>query len=415
MLQETLNVIRSLPDLQKCIIQGSFPAPGHGSSYGIAFPLVLAAWSASKSTMRSLELEVPVEVLSDILPAGLAFDGLEHFGINLNITYRSTDAMEMLLSTMLPFISHHQSTIRSFALRTCEHLHLTPFFESLPSIPLLRNLEVEQGYVSTLQTNTTGLHDFLTKHAEQLKYLTLLFHGLGLHLVRDKLMEDWPQQPCLHVSYPSLNKLTFGLHNFPEGFGEKIQKSLDDFWTPKLQHLKLPMTLEVDQVDVIFSNIPQDVELVSLSLAVESLNPGLFDALSTRLPHLADLDIDVTSGKLTGLEETQGHSSDNHDDDSDSDSEERITIISAAEIESGQRQFVADMKPRNYAQWRLRHLTLSLATLRTAIPDESLAITKSAIALALPRLQILQFRYESDGLKDHFINLKFNLQEGESA
>jgi hypothetical protein len=131
--------------------------------------------------------------------------------------------------------------------------------------------------------------------------------------------------------------LTFGLHNFPQDFGEKIQKSLDDFWTPKLRHLKLAMKLEADQVDVVFSNIPKDVELVSLSLAVEALNPGLFDTVSTRLPHLVDLEVEVTSGKLTGSETTtQGHSSDN--DGSESESEERVTTISTPEIENGRRQ-----------------------------------------------------------------------------
>ncbi|KAJ2912287.1 hypothetical protein MD484_g8131, partial [Candolleomyces efflorescens] len=406
LLQETLNVIRAIPELQRCVIQGAFPAPGHGSSYGIAFPLVLAAWSASKSTMRALELEVPVEVLSEILPPQLAFDGLEHFGINLNITYRSTDAMEMLLSTMVPFISRHQSTIRSFALRTSEHLHLTPFFKSLPSIPLLRDLEIEQGYVSTLQTDTIGLHDFLIRHAEQLKNLTLLFDGLGLHLVRDKLMEDWPQHPCLHVSYPNLHRLSFGLHNFPQDFGEKIQQSLDDFWTPKLRHFKLAVNLEADQVDIVLSKIPKDVELASLSLAVETLEPELFDTLSTRLPHLVDLEVEVTSGKLVGLE-TAAHEppTDDHDSDSESGSEERVTTT--AEDEGRRRQFVTNMEQRNYANWPLRHLTVSLSSLPVTEDPLDMVITKRAIASALPNLQILQFRYKSILLKDHVYDFQF--------
>ena len=159
----------------------------------------------------------------------------------------------------------------------------------------LASFETVQGYVSSLQTDTSGLHEFLRRHTETLRSLSLSFYALGLNLVLDPLMEDWDKQPCFHVTYPDLARLAFSLHDFPEGFGAKIQRSLESFWSPTLRHLDCPMVLNLEDAQSIFST---ERSLQSLSIQTKVIGPDLFDVLSAKIPLLNRLEIQLVHDEL---------------------------------------------------------------------------------------------------------------------
>ncbi|KAF5331929.1 hypothetical protein D9611_008934 [Ephemerocybe angulata] len=307
LLQRTLDVIRALPNIQSCVVhdrrveRGKY-IPASDALCRTAIPFVVGAWFSrtSSNSLRSLALDVSAEAVGDLLHTAqdVHFASLEEVNIDFRMVYRSTDAMEPLLGAVVPFVNRHCGTLRRFHFRTREHLPLCRMFRGLKPMLNLKELEVSQGYVSTLQTETVGLQEFLKAHAETLMTLCLEFVALGSNLVLDPAMEEWDLQPCLHVSYTKLRTFRFGLHGFPEDFSEKVRLSLQDIWSPSLRRLVLDVIdppLKAADVDGIFSTVPadQDVQLASLSLVVDDITPGLLEALDNRFSFLQNVDVEI--------------------------------------------------------------------------------------------------------------------------
>jgi len=267
-----------------------------------AIPLALAAWSVSSSTLHHLDLRVSVENLPDIIPPTLVFPHLSHLTVELRIVYRSSDAMAHILGTLLPFLNRSSPTLTSFALLTREHLPLKELYTKLSVMPKLRSFVAMQGYVSTLQTDTSGLHDFLSRHSDALHSLSLSFYSLGSGIILDPEMEGWTEQEFLRVSLPNLTSLTLGLYDFPAHFGEKIRKSLQGLSIPELRHLYLPMPLPLLELEEIFQD-GMDIQVLTLNCT--SIEAALFDLVASKLPRLLHLDLRYAAGRDNHAQQSQ--------------------------------------------------------------------------------------------------------------
>jgi hypothetical protein len=298
LLQKSLDTLLSLPNIHRCTITDRDRDENEFTLPTTAIPFVSAAWRASSTTLQYLHLDILAEMLEDVLSPDLTFESLKRLEVDLSILYRSTDTMGIISSTLVPFINRHHNLLQTFAFRTKEHLPLKQMFAQLELMPHLRSLTVSHGYVSTRQTDTSGLRDFLAKHAEALRTLSLSFHALGTNLVLDPSMTDWSEQPFLRVPYEALSKLSFQFFDFPEGFEDQLPQILDGFWNKSVKSLQLRMNspdhnLKTEDIRKVFGKVPEEVKLEALSLRVNRLNLDFFDTLSDLLPHLIELELEI--------------------------------------------------------------------------------------------------------------------------
>ena len=166
-------------------------------------------------------------------------------------------------------------------------------------MPRLASLSLTQGYVSTLQTDTSGLHRFLTVHADTLTSLKLVFQALGKPYVKDPLMEGWFKQPCLEVALPHLRTLEFGLWDFPSSISTLLDtylKQYSDSLTSLIINNKPPPTYE--DLSNIVTGFGASGVLRYLDIGVSTVPSKIFDLLSINLPSLHALSL-ATDGFLT--------------------------------------------------------------------------------------------------------------------
>ncbi|TFK27861.1 hypothetical protein FA15DRAFT_753881 [Coprinopsis marcescibilis] len=329
-LHSLVRMVVGLTNVQEFIVE-YHPDEDSLRKFNVAIPFVLAGWEAFGAHLRTLNLAVPIETLEDILLTDLSIPHLETLEVQIFLVYRTTDPLPILDSVLAPFINAHRQTLRCISIQTHQHLHLTPMLKALQHFPLLRSFTIVQGFVSTLQTDTSGLHQFLSQHSTQLTTFRVFFHALATKLTIDPLMAHWFAQPFLHVPLPSLSRLDLGLIDFPTTFPERLRDSyLQQYWT-YISHLGLRMQLAVADIDTVLSNIPADNVIRSLHVNVVLLTPELLDVLSARLPNLHELEIGADNFGVI-------------DDETSSDRH---------------KAFSDALSTRSYPNWKLRHLVIT--------------------------------------------------------
>ncbi|EDR06717.1 uncharacterized protein LACBIDRAFT_299840 [Laccaria bicolor S238N-H82] len=362
-IRSLLQIVTGLNGVQTLRVELS--SPDRLKSFRMATPLIDFAWQACSPALRRVHFDFPLDVMKCVLTSNFHLPNLEELSVRFSITYRTTDSGQVIITNLVPFVNNHHLTLQKLTLFTHEHFHLAPFFHQLSRMPRLASLSVTQGYVSTLQTDTSGLHSFLTLHADTLTSLKLVFQALGKPYVKDPLMEGWFKQPCLEVALPHLRTLEFGLWDFPSSISTLLDtylKQYSDSLTSLIINNKPPPTYE--DLNNIVTGFGASGVLRYLDIGVSTVPSKIFDLLSINLPSLHALSL-ATDGFLT-TKDVSYQSTD--------------MVMTQRFSQEG---FCAEMRPLSYPTWDLRHLTVTF-NIWSADPNK---LCVSAILKALPGLQ----------------------------
>ncbi|KAF8157059.1 hypothetical protein B0H34DRAFT_859645 [Crassisporium funariophilum] len=269
-----------------------------------AMPLIEGAWYAHGSHLRSLTLNIPLELYKRVLPPSIKLDSLEELKISLRSPEASTNCKEILSTICLPFIQRHSQTLNRLSVNAQERVDLFDLFLDL-NLPHLVGLAISQPI-----DFPHGVGTLLSKHSPNLR-------ELKLHLSVSRGDPDIPtpsklfSHPAFDVPLPMLTSLELSL--FP--------------WMQALQGVK--------QILAIMTS----TGLQRLHLYVVHISPALFDLLAKRLPNLQYLEIGFDS--LVGKEDGK--------------------IVPTSDwmtFKDRAASFIAIMEVLIYPEWELRQLVL---------------------------------------------------------
>jgi hypothetical protein len=292
-----LQIVTGLSEVKTLRVELS--GPDSLESFRMTTPLINIAWKACSSVLRTVYFDFPLDVMKCVLPSNLHLPNLEEFSVRFSIKYRTTDSEEVIITNLLPFVNNHHLTLQKLTLFTRGRCHLAPFFRQLSRMPRLTSFSLTQGYISTLQTDTSGLHRFLTVHAGTLTSLKLVFQALGKPYVKDPLVGEWFEQPCLEVALPYLRTLEFRLWRFPSSFSTLLGTYLKQYnhsLTSLIIHNLQPLTYQ-DLKNIVIGFGVSGV-LRCLEVDVSTVPCKIFDLLSINLPGLHALNL-TTDGFVT--------------------------------------------------------------------------------------------------------------------
>jgi hypothetical protein len=289
-----LQIVKGLSGVQTLCIKLS--QPECLESFRMTTPLIDIAWQACSSALRRVHFDFPLDVIKCVLPSNLHLPNFEEFSVRFSVTSRTTDSEEVVITNLVPFVNNHHQTLQKLTLFTHEHFALASFFHQLSRMPRLTSFSLTQGYVSSLQTDTSGLHRFLTVHAGTLISVKLVFQALGKPYVKAPLMREWFKQPCLKVALPHLRTLEFGLWDFPSSFSTPMGtylKQYNDSLTSLIINNKPLLTYE--DLNNIVTGFGAPGVLRYLDIGVSKVPGKIFDLLSINLPslHVLSLATDV--------------------------------------------------------------------------------------------------------------------------
>ncbi|CAA7267001.1 unnamed protein product [Cyclocybe aegerita] len=299
--KRVMSIMRSMTGLAELHIE--IPCKDHWyfadseAADGGVPALFAKGWQAFGKSLRVLELRVPLEDLALVLPApcsGVVLECLER--VSLRVVRASLTANEetVLRSTVLPFLQTSRHSLRSLALDVQEHTNLSPFLSSLALLPTrmrsLSSFSLAQPFVSTDQTDFSGLHGFLLAHSEHLTSLSLKMNATFTHHATP---EAFFSHKSFALALPVLQHLSIHLAHFPVGYADGMIPYIHQF-AQTLVSLTLQGQFWPDHRVVAFvdSGFGLGSRLRELQMAVATFSPPLLSAFAEHLPILESLDLD---------------------------------------------------------------------------------------------------------------------------
>ncbi|KAJ3516806.1 hypothetical protein NLJ89_g896 [Agrocybe chaxingu] len=258
--------------------------------------LFAAGWQAFGRSLRVLELRVPLEDLALVLPLpedGVVLECLEKVSLSIIRASLTTNEEIVLRSTVLPFLRTYRNTLRSLALDVQEHTNLSPFLSSLALPPtrmrFLSSFFLARPFISTEQTDFSGLHAFLLAHNEHLTSLSLKMNATFTHHATPEVFFS---HQSFALALPILQHLSIHLAHFPSGHAGGIIPYIHQF-AQTLVSLTLQGQFWPDhRVLALLEGFGLDSRLRDLRMAVATFGPALLSALAEHLPALEILDLD---------------------------------------------------------------------------------------------------------------------------
>lgn len=307
--------------------------------------IVIAAWTAFGSNLRSLTLVAPLFESKFPLDPTLVFPNLDQLSIELSCQYGRVDGTKLVENLLVPFMNNHHSTLRSLALS----LQIEGLASPLPLFSGIRHLPYLSKFIFCCQfpsavrgPDTSALLHILTKHSNHLRELELMLSHWSTpepHV--------WYTQASLHVALPRLEFLHVTLDFFSVSFrtAAYLRQFKNSLMTLKLTGRRLTYS-ETEQIINVFAG-PDKLRV--LHLEIDHLGPELFDLFSITLPSLDVLYL-------------------------------VFLWVSSAFYQTMERQL--------YSEWNLRHFT---ARPYLRIDPDILANWEATIRAALPHLQTFKF------------------------
>ena len=266
-------------------------------------PILHACWGAFSGSLRSVSLDIPIELLNEVAPK-VVLRRLESLSLSF-YALPGADNSELLFSdavrtNILPFLNNHTRSLQTMelSLRTAgswmhpsifrgEQFDFGPLFKGLYYVPHLNSLALD----ITPSTSISSVSRLLKAHANTLHTLAISaidFHGDPLdHLLQEAL-----------VPLPYLINLTinFDLSEGPISSG--ILNECLKQYMPTLTSLKL--LRKPNQTGDILQMFNRnsgcflgDSPLKNLNIAIESLTPGILDLAAAGLPNLHTLSLSI--------------------------------------------------------------------------------------------------------------------------
>ena len=211
----------------------------------------------------------------------------------LNTFESKSQERSHLLDTILPFINHRRTDLRSLVISSSSTVDLTKFFVALPTMPCLRQLGVNINFDLDHLSDPSGLIRILKTHSHTLLHVQLTtvtsITVYDRNLILQQKQAAWAPVNKRLVAEPSC--LT-GLYSLELPFTSLedtlplIKRSFDTLTSLCLtDHFLSPQ--EATSIIGLFHSRP--FEVLHIHLEVEELQGSFIRLLACRLPNLSSL------------------------------------------------------------------------------------------------------------------------------
>jgi hypothetical protein len=406
--QNLLTIMGLLKELRSLVIDI------HGSEHWCfqqtAIPFFPVGWSTFRTTLRSLELRVPVEDLVLILP-NPSLDGilpnLDTISLLINrASIATSQGGVILVEKILPFLQSHRRTLRSLTLENdhdmAERINLSPLLLEL-RLSSLTHFTLVQPFASTLEeADYTGLLRFFHTHSSHLTHFTI---ATGLPSIFDAASQPYPffSQECFTTPLPQLEHLAVDYtspdaHDL-EALCDPMIRYIHQFRST-LVSLKLDTyyVWTLEDVRLLVEGFASSARLRRLDILAACFEPELLTVLAANLPHLEVLNISMLCVSPRGRVPFYPFVVVSPD----------VPLVSASvvvwisvfcfvlfcwrQLAEDSRQFASNMRALSFPQWRLRSLNLQVSgsgpDARTAVYYLKSDLSKSALLEALPNIEV---------------------------
>lgn len=302
--QNLLSIMGLLKELRSLVID--INTSEHWYFQQIAIPFFSVGWSTFRTSLRSLELRVPVEDLVLVLP-DLSRGILPNLDtISLRIIRASIAAQEdvIMVETILPFLQSHRLTLRSLTLDMAERTNLSPLLLEL-HLSSLTHFRLVQPFIKQGEADYTGLQRFFQTHRSHLTHFDI---AIGLPSVLDAASQPYPffSQECFATPLPRLEHLSID-YSFSDAYGGGVLRDSVISYIHQFRSTLVSLKLDyfhcwvLESVKLLVEGFVSSARLRRLDILVVFFEPELLTVLAANLPHLEVLNISMLSISPRGL------------------------------------------------------------------------------------------------------------------
>ena len=251
-------------------------------------PYFAPDWPPFCRNLQRLSLVVRVRSIESLRLESMTLCNLEELDLELRFPDDATaSAPEIVLTTVAPFISRLNSSLRSLWITTPLDLDNSPFFDLLGFFPKLHTLDVSVG-ISRRSTSESPITRFVKKHADTLRSLVFVSDYSAAQIDEEdsecSLLRVWN---IFQFRLPHLRSLTLNLHVYPTT-------------AAALMPCISPFVETLTSIDI------GDIYLCAKDLAVVTSaflrSPGRLKSACFRIGVLSPEVLDTLAKNLSGLE-----------------------------------------------------------------------------------------------------------------
>ncbi|KAF8183425.1 hypothetical protein BJ912DRAFT_551433 [Pholiota molesta] len=374
--QNLLSIMGLLKELRSLVVD--IHVSEHWYFQQTAIPFFPVGWSTFRTSLRSLELTVPVEDLVVILPnlSHGILPNLDTISLRISRASIATQGDVIMGETILPFLQSHRHTLRSLTLDNdhdmAERINLSPLLLEL-HLSSLTHFKLVPPFAFLLrEANYTGLLRFFQTHRSHLTHFAIAI-GFPSGFDHGSLPFPFFSEECFATPLPRLEHLAIDYSfTYNESTWGVLRNSMIRYihqFRSTLVSLKLNSfdIWSLQSVRLLVEGFASSAQLRRLDIMVDFFEPELLTILAANLPHLEVLNISMLSISH------RGRSSD--------------PLIS-----SDVPLFTLCMSSLSFPQWRLRSLNLQVPG---SGPDAITALCylesdpwRSALLEALPNVEV---------------------------
>jgi hypothetical protein len=248
------------------------------------------AWPAIASSLRNLELMIPMEDMAIVLPdhREITLTRLESLYLRIIRASLTTGEQPILLDILVPFLTAHSPSLRSLTLDIAEQTDLSVFLLAT-HLPQLREFKLKIPLASPTDRRFTVLQSFFRSHRTQLKTFEIELLPTFAHQFADQAFFD---QGHFTTYRPKLQHLSI---NTPSHNASVSAYILQFRWTLVSLRVHTSHRWSLESLRNMVEAFLPTGTLKRLEVAIFEFSPELLVALAINLPNLDVLSIDIES------------------------------------------------------------------------------------------------------------------------
>ena len=257
-----------------------------------------SGWPPFCRNLQKLSLSIRVQNIKYLGLESMALCNLEELNLALRFPDESPASAEIILTTIAPFISRLNASLRTLRITTLLDLDNSPFFDLLRFFPKLHNLNLSIG-ISRNSDSESPITRFVQRHTDTLRSLVYMSHYSSAQSERSLLrVSNIFQFRLLH-----LRSLTLHLHVDPTA-GAALMPCISPFvetlTSIDIRHVCLRAK---DLAFVTSAFLRSPGTLKSAGFGIDVLSPGVLDVLAKNLSGLENLTLLFSDLGEHGLDE----------------------------------------------------------------------------------------------------------------
>lgn len=296
-VRDLLTIMGLLNELRGLLIAVNTSEHWYFQQAAIPFTI---GWSTFRTSLRSLELTVPVEDLTLVLP-NISQGILPNLDtVSIWVIRTSIVAQEdiIMVETIFPFLQSHRQAFHSLTLDVAERTNLSPLLLKL-HLPFLTHFKLAQPYFKQGEADYTGLQRFFKTHRSHLVHFEIAI-APPPPTVLDARSHRYPffSQECFIIPLPRLEHLSIDHGIFDAYIGgilrDSVISNIHQFKST-LVSLKLAGARDwvLSGVKLLVEGFMLSTRLRRLDISVVFFQPELPTVLAANLPSLEVLNISM--------------------------------------------------------------------------------------------------------------------------